>query len=252
MPGVERKAWSSDITTIIKTEQVVEEGVRLLSELAAAAENCTGDEVASRMQKEAERMLGQAREKAETLLRDAEERLKKLEREAYERGWECGSRDGHREGRRRLVEVSEGLEEQLVGLRAREESRWEQLASELVVVVLEAVEKVLRRQFSDSEAALHLIKEGLRRFSDVSDITLVVSPEDMGETLQRRSELEDVIPPRTELILLTDEVLGPGEFRLRGQEGVFEGTVSDLIASLKRRMREGRVGDEDRAEPQVE
>lgn len=250
MPGVERKAWSSDITTVIKIEQGTEEGVCILPGVAASRfpdGTTVQEEMMACIEEEAESMLRGARERAQAILRDAEGKLEELEEEARERGWESGRREGYREGRRTLVEVSERLEEQFREMRERDQRRWEGLGSELAAVVVEAVEKVLRREFTNGDAALHLIKEGLRRFSDVSDITLVVSPGDMGETLERRSELEDVIPPRTELILLTDAGLGRGEFRLRGQEGVFEGTVSDLIASLRRHMGEERVADEERA-----
>jgi len=121
----------------------------------------------------------------------------------------------------------------------------DELGDQMVDIIVRVCEQVLREQLDDRRVVVERVKECLGRFSDISDITLVVSAVDMNEILQRRTELEDEVPPRTELLITTDEALDAGEFRIRGDEGVFEGTVADITSALRRHFEKALMGAAD-------
>ncbi len=189
-------------------------------------------------------LVGGARIRAEELLRRAEAEADEIREDARRLGLEQGRREGLEQRLEGVREMTEKMRRWRDEIRERDSSRWTEVEEGLTEMVLQITEKILRTELGDPETALALVRECLSRFSDLSDITLEVSPADMGTVLQRREELEREIPPRTELLLLTDESLREGEFRARGDEGVFEGTVADLIASLRRRFGEELAGED--------
>ncbi len=190
--------------------------------------------------REAADLVGGARVRAGEMLRQAEAEAEDIREAARQAGQAQGRRQGYEESLEAVREMAEEMDRWREEIRDREGRRWAEMEEELTEMVLQITEKILRQELQDPGTALGLVRDCLARFSDLSDITLMVSAGDMPGILEQREKLEREIPPRTELLILTDESLRDGEFRLRGDEGVFEGTVTDLIRSLRRSFSEER------------
>ncbi len=239
----QRKVWSYS-SSIIKMEHIQTGGIRHLSgESDPGAGGLPGGpntRVLAGADREAADLVGGARIRVGEMLRQAESEAEDIREKARQMGQAEGRRQGYEESLKGVREMVEEMARWREEIRERDRRRWAEMEEELTEMVLQITEKILRQQLQDPETALFLVRDCLGRFSDLSDITLMVSAGDMAGILEQREELEREIPPRTELLILTDESLKDGEFRLRGDEGVFEGTVTDLVSSLRRSFSEER------------
>jgi len=245
--------------SIIKLEQSRVAGTRRLREVPLEREPApTGDSPGGNSspgpegdrRQYAERaadLLRQAEDRADALQAEAKKEAERLRERAQRAGYETGLERGRKDAAGELAQVSDDLRADWEAACDRVESRVESLGDRMIDIIVQVCEEVLGREMADADVVAELVKKCLGRFSDISDITLILSPSDVSEILDRRPDLEHEIPPRTELLITTDAALAPGEFRIRGDEGVFEGTVSDIAASLRRHLERTLMGEADDA-----
>lgn len=177
-----------------------------------------------------------ARTKAAAVLRRARRQRNEIAEEARERGY----RTGHRQGLERAEALLAEIESWWGQLRREEDERNDVLEASIADLVVEITSRVLGSELAaDPEVILRLVEESLRRFSEVSDVTLAVSRADLPLLLEHRDHLEAQLPPRTHLLLTSSQELGSGEFHIRGDEGIIVGSVADIAASLRRRIEDG-------------
>ncbi len=190
----------------------------------------TSDEVIRRARRDAARTLIAARRKRD---------------EIYRRTRIAADERGYSDGLQRAESLLREIEQWWASIREAESDRSQELAGNITELVAETVGKVLEKEMaSDRDTVLRLVENNLRRFTEVADITLAVSPGDLPHILENRERLAEQMPPRTELLLTSDPDLESGEFRLLGDEGIVVGTVDELVRSLRRRIEDGERSDD--------
>ncbi len=181
-------------------------------------------------------ILNSARRRAAAVLWRARRQRDAIAEAARERGYRAGHQRGLEHAEALLAEI----ESWWADLRREEEERNDALEASLADLVVEIAARVLRSELAaDSDVILRLVEESLRRFSEVSDVTLAVSRADLPLLMEHREHLEAQLPPRTHLLLTSSQELRSGEFHIRGDEGIIVGSVADVAASLRRRIEDG-------------
>jgi len=205
----------------------------------------TSKQTAENARQQAESIIQRAKDEAQKEISRARQYSKKIKEEARESGYQAGYEKGFEDGYEYLKEQSRKLNSHYEKIKKDYQSRITDIEKRIIDIVIKACGKVLNDQMQNTDTSAQLIKNCLVRYSDLSDITLMVSGQNVGDILERRSELEAEIPAQTDLLIMIDPEIEPGEFRLKADEGVFEGTVSDLTASLRRHMEAALVGEDD-------
>ncbi len=185
-------------------------------------------------------LMTRVRKEAARTLVDARRRRDRLHAQARE----DGMRIGYHEGLQRAEEMLEDIRAWWDEMRAKEDEYAQVLEAEIADLVGEIVGRVLRDELATrKEVVLQLVSESLRQFTEVSDVTLAVSREQLPEVLEFRDLFEEQLPPRTHLLMTSRPELSRGEFHIRGDEGIIVGSVDDIVAALRRRIEDGERGE---------
>ncbi len=176
-----------------------------------------------------------AKKDAEAIIRQAKEETKRHREQALKTGHE----EGYQAGISKALDLLDSIQQWHEEMKQREATRWWQIERDLSRVVVDVVERILCEELEmQPEHIATRVRHSLGSFSETSDVTLSVSPSDLDRLLSVRGELEQELPPRVRLLFNTDTELGPGEFRLQGDEGIIVGTIDDAVESLRNALGE--------------
>jgi flagellar assembly protein FliH len=192
-------------------------------------------ERAKQVQKE---VLSKTREDIEKMLKAAEKKAKDLEEEyrikGYEDGYKAGYEEGYKKGEKEakaLIEEAKALKEEIL-----EEKRrlYKEAESEMVNVILEAVEKIVGRHVEeDKDLILTLIKKGMENYNAFDKVTVRVSEEDYEHCLKNKDKILKEIELLDDINIVKDLSLRRGDCIIETNSGVVNSGVTTQLKTLK-------------------
>ncbi|MGB9779295.1 FliH/SctL family protein [Caldanaerobacter sp.] len=192
-------------------------------------------ERAKQVQKE---VLSKTREDIEKMLRAAEKRAKELEEEYRIKGYEDGYRAGYEEGYKKgeekakvLIEEAKALKDEILEEKKR---LYKAAESEMVNVILEAVEKIVGRHVEeDKDLILTLIKKGMENYNAFDKVTVRVSEDDYEYCLKNKDKILKDVELLDEINIVKDLSLRKGDCIIETNSGVVNSGVTTQLKTLK-------------------
>jgi flagellar assembly protein FliH len=173
-----------------------------------------------------------AEREAQRILEEAKSKAAQLEREAFEKGFALGEKAGREMAEKAMEETLMALNVAISGWREEMERRWEELTEEVVRLALAVARKVIKREVvQDPKVILDSLRGALKGAALREEVIIKVHPMD-AETLRESKgsllrELEEVNSLRIE----ADERLSRGDALVECPQG-------ELDLRLERQLRE--------------
>jgi flagellar assembly protein FliH len=195
------------------------------------------EQILAEGQEEADKVIELARKESMEIVAKAvmEGNAKRGEimEEARKEGYEEGVGQGRKDGEALKEEASEVLED---ARRTREEMI-AGVEGELINLVIDISEKLLRDKASFSpELILCLIKAGLSETTTSDDITIRVSQDDYEGVLEQKEELMKMISGGAKLEIIRDMALGKSDCVIETAYGYIDSSLDQQLTSLREKL----------------
>ncbi len=181
--------------------------------------------------------------KKENNLETEEEKRKKME-EGYKEGYEKGYNEGHekgykegfekglKDGDEKVKELIERYKETLEKLNSLREKVYEEAQSEMILIVKEALKKIVSAEIKSSEEfILNVIKETTKNIIDSKKIIIKVSSEDYKFLTSNREKLDSLLSGK-EIEIVEDPGITRGGCLIQTDMGEVDSTVETKLEEV--------------------
>ncbi len=181
--------------------------------------------------------------KKENNLETEEEKRKKVEEgykdgyekgynEGYEKGYKEGFDKGLKDGDEKIKELIERYKETLEKLNSLREKVYEEAQSEMILIVKEALKKIVSAEIKSSEEfILNVIKETTKNIIDSKKIVIKVSSEDYKFLTSNREKLDSLLSGK-EIEIVEDPGITRGGCLIQTDMGEVDSTVETKLEEV--------------------
>ncbi len=181
--------------------------------------------------------------KKENNLETEEEKRKKVEEgykegyekgynEGYEKGYKEGFEKGLKDGDEKVKELIERYKETLEKLNSLREKVYEEAQSEMILIVKEALKKIVSAEIKSSEEfILNVIKETTKNIIDSKKIVIKVSSEDYKFLTSNREKLDSLLSGK-EIEIVEDPGITRGGCLIQTDMGEVDSTVETKLEEV--------------------
>ncbi len=181
--------------------------------------------------------------KKENNLETEEEKRKKVEEgykdgyekgynEGYEKGYKEGFDKGLKDGDEKVKELIERYKETLEKLNSLREKVYEEAQSEMILIVKEALKKIVSAEIKSSEEfILNVIKETTKNIIDSKKIVIKVSSEDYKFLTSNREKLDSLLSGK-EIEIVEDPGITRGGCLIQTDMGEVDSTVETKLEEV--------------------
>ena len=186
------------------------------------APKSTGEEEFTKLKEEEKKIL--------------EEEKKKFEEKGYKEGYEKGYREGFEKGLKdsneKIQEMAEQYKQTLEKLNKLREKIYEEAQSEMILIVKEALKKIVSAEIKSSEEfILNVIKETTKSIVETKKIVIKVSPEDYSFLTENKEKLESLVSGQ-EVELVEDPGITRGGCIIQTDMGEIDSTVETKLEEV--------------------
>lgn len=187
----------------------------------------------------------QAREEAKTVIGEALEQARYIEQEARTQGYAIGYNEGFQQGEQDARNQTHQLAaQQRANLRADvemflsqvEEERqraWAEMEPQVIEMVFELARMVIKQEVEVSRTiALAVIRNALRRVSDLGTIRLRVSPEDLDKVRSSREEILAIMDGVRHIEIIEDRRVGKGGCIVETDSGSMDARIETQLQMI--------------------
>jgi len=173
-----------------------------------------------------------AEREAQRILEEAKSKAAQLEREAFEKGFALGEKAGREMAEKAMEDTLRALERAISGWREEMERRWEELTEEVVRLALAVARKVIKREvMQDPRVILDSLRGALKRAALREEVIIKVHPLDAETLRESRGSLLKELEEVNSLRIEADERLSRGDALVECPQG-------ELDLRLERQLRE--------------
>ncbi len=161
-------------------------------------------------------------------------------KEGYEKGYEEGYVIGLKEGEEKSKELMEKYRETLEKLNILREKIYEEAQSEMILIVKEALKKIVSAEIKSSEEfILNVIKETTKNIIDSKKIVIKVSSEDYKFLTSNREKLDSLLSGK-EIEIVEDPGITRGGCLIQTDMGEVDSTVETKLEEVLNILEEKR------------
>ncbi len=196
--------------------------------------------------KNADKLLQESKEQAQSMINEAEQKAESIKEEAHRVAYETGYKEGMEKAQAEQKSILKEASVKASGLltQANKEVKEDifQHKTELVEVIMQIAEKVMRKRFEDMPPAiLPLVQDALQKMRDETQVVVRVSPTDFSFVLPVRAELKKILSStNATLEIEVDDSLKAGDCWVETPNGSVDARLEQQIAVLKKAL-EGAV-----------
>lgn len=196
--------------------------------------------------KNADKLLQESKEQAQSMINEAKQKAESIKEEAHRVAYETGYKEGMEKAQAEQKSILKEASVKASGLltQANKEVKEDifQHKTELVEVIMQIAEKVMRKRFEDMPPAiLPLVQDALQKMRDETQVVVRVSPTDFSFVLPVRAELKKILSStNATLEIEVDDSLKAGDCWVETPNGSVDARLEQQIAVLKKAL-EGAV-----------
>ena len=181
----------------------------------------------------AEELINNARAEAEQIRNQAQEEAARLRVQEQE----AGRQEGYTEGSAQAQAELDVLRQQLWDEENKRQEEYKQrlavMEEELVDVILQVVSHVTMAAITEKKDIIfHLIENSLEHIESSKQFLVHVSKEDYQVLIEQKEFLLAQVPQSTELEIIKDAALTPGQCMIETDGGVFDCGLDTRLSSL--------------------
>lgn len=181
----------------------------------------------------AEELINNARTEAEQIRNQAQEEAARLRAQEQE----AGRQEGYTEGSAQAQAELDVLRQQLWDEENKRQEEYKQrlavMEEELVDVILQVVSHVTMASITEKKDIIfHLIENSLEHIESSKQFLIHVSKEDYQVLIEQKEFLLAQVPQSTELEIIKDAALTPGQCMIETDGGVFDCGLDTRLSSL--------------------
>ena len=181
----------------------------------------------------AEELVKNARAEAEQIQNQAQEEAARLRAQEQE----AGRQEGYAEGSAKAQAELDIMRQQLLEEENRRQEEYKQrlavMEEELVDVILQVVSHVTMASITEKKDIIfHLIENSLEHIESSKQFLIHVSKEDYQVLIEQKEFLLAQVPQSTELEIIKDAALTPGQCMIETDGGVFDCGLDTRLNSL--------------------
>ncbi len=182
----------------------------------------------------AEELVKNARAEAEQIQNQAQEEAARLRAQEQE----AGRQEGYAEGSAKAQAELDIMRQQLLEEENRRQEEYKQrlavMEEELVDVILQVVSHVTMASITEKKDIIfHLIENSLEHIESSKQFLIHVSKEDYQVLIEQKEFLLAQVPQSTELEIIKDAALTPGQCMIETDGGVLDTRLNSLAADIK-------------------
>lgn len=199
--------------------------------------------------KKAEKILAQAKQEAEDIVTNAQAEAQTLIENAHQQGFDQGYQEGMSQAQMEIENTRQELELQSQQLQEMYNQQIYELEPQVVEFIAEAVEKLTGIILSErKEIVAHLVAcclEGIER----SNVYLIhVSREDYHDLLEKKMDLEQLVPEASEIRIIEDASLGKNQCLIESDTSIYDSSLDLQLERLCEDLRILSLGSEESQE----
>ena len=161
-------------------------------------------------------------------------------KEGYEKGYKEGYDIGLKDGNEKLRELMGKYRETLEKLNSLREKVYEEAQSEMILIVKEALKKIVSAEIKSSEEfILNVIKETTKNIVDSKKIVIKVSSEDYKFLTDNREKLDSLLSGK-EIEIVEDPGITRGGCLIQTDMGEVDSTVETKLEEVLNILEEKR------------
>jgi len=163
---------------------------------------------------------------------EKQELLKKAYEEGKEKGYREGFEKGMKEAEDKIKSLIEEYKKSLSSLNSLREKIYEEAQSEMILIVKEALKKIVAAEIKSSEEfILNVIKETIKNVVETKKIVIKVSPEDYRYLTENRDKVDSSLSGK-EIELVEDPAITRGGCIIQTDMGEIDSTVETKLEEV--------------------
>ncbi len=163
---------------------------------------------------------------------EKQELLKKAYEESREKGYREGFEKGIKDADEKIKNLVEEYKKSLNSLNTLREKIYEEAQSEMILIVKEALKKIVASEIKSSEEfILNVVKETVKNVVETKKIVIKVSPEDYRYLSENREKLDSSLSGK-EIELVEDPAITRGGCIIQTDMGEIDSTVETKLEEV--------------------
>jgi flagellar assembly protein FliH len=184
---------------------------------------------------EAEAILINAQKEADRMLQQAREKISALEEEAYARGFQKGEKDAREAWRKEREDFLANTRDILNELEKIKSNIYRDTEADLIDLAIKMAEKMVCRQLDIlPDTAIDIIKEACNQVRDCKEVILYVPARQLEKIVAKKGEINDLLYKTEHFSIRSDPNMKHGGCRIETEQCEIDARLETMAEQMSK------------------